>query len=83
MTENLILSDYANDEIPPGSEVSTHHDLLNELSEMVLESSQTKIAAQLGITVQYLNDILHGKRIVSSNVAKSIGWKRLTVFVKE
>lgn len=73
---------FAANRIHAGSQIAIDHDLRDQLTGMVLESSQTGIAAQLGITVQYLNDILHAKRPVSGMVSEKLGWKRQTVFVR-
>jgi hypothetical protein len=36
----------------------------------------------LNITPQYLNDILHGRRDISEQVADRLGYRRLVVFEK-
>ena len=45
--------------------------------------SAIKVAKELDISPAYLSDILAGKRDVSEAVAHKLGYKRLTVYVKE
>lgn len=82
MTENIVFSNCATRAIPASTAIAVEHDLRDQLTGMVLGSSQTAVAAQLGITVQYLNDILHGKRGISNRIAQVLGWRELVVFVK-
>ena len=57
---------------------------IKALREMVKKSgSQTAVARELDISQAYLADILAGKRDVSKNVARKLGYKRVIVFVKE
>lgn len=57
-------------------------DLLIQIRKMVGESSQTAVAAKLGITVQMVNDLVHGRRDISSRIAAVLGYEREIVFRK-
>lgn len=45
-----------------------------------IEGSQKAAAEVLGISEQYLSDILHGRREVSANVARAMGFERIVSF---
>ena len=45
--------------------------------------SQTSAARELGITPQYLTDVLYERRMPSEKIAKYFGLTRTTVFVGE
>lgn len=62
--------------------LAIEHDLLDQLTDRVLSSSQCKVAAELGVSTSYLNDVLRGRRCVSDHLAMRIGWQRVVVFVK-
>jgi hypothetical protein len=64
------------------SQVAVEHDLRDQISELSITKTQTLAAIQLGISVSYLNDILHGRSGISDGVADQLGWKRMTVFVR-
>lgn len=46
------------------------------------KSSQKKLAEQIGISPQYLSDILKGRREVSESVAEKLGFERVVTFVR-
>jgi len=60
----------------------SQEDLLTQLRKMVAESSQTSVAAQLGVTVQMVNDLVHGRRDISSRIATVLGYEREIIFRK-
>ena len=62
--------------------VAVEHDLRDQISELAMTQTQTLASIKLGISVSYLNDILHGRSGISDGVAESLGWKRMTVFVR-
>lgn len=68
-------------ELFEGGLFAIEHDILDRLSDMVLASSQTQVAGKLGISVQYLGDMLHGRRRVSNSLARKLGWERKVVFI--
>lgn len=45
-----------------------------------IEGSQKKAAERLGISPQYLNDILRGRREISEAVANKYGLRRVVIF---
>ena len=67
------------------AELLTEHNALKHLKALVVKlGSQRKVANHLGITQQYLCDILAGKRHISSAVAHKLGFERAVIFrVKE
>jgi hypothetical protein len=64
------------------SRVAVEHDLRDQISELSIVKTQTLAAIQLGISVSYLNDILHGRSGISDEVARALGWNRMIVFVQ-
>jgi hypothetical protein len=51
--------------------------VLETLKEIVHDAgSQKKVAEDLGISAPYLHDILEGKRDVSDNIARKLGFLR-------
>jgi transcriptional regulator with XRE-family HTH domain len=56
--------------------------VLKKIKSKIAEAgSQTKVAIELGISVSYLSDILNGKREISENVARKLGFKRQTKYI--
>jgi len=62
----------------------TEHEMLNLITERVdTLGSQTKAARSLGISTGYLGDILHGRKSVSRQLARRLGYeKEVTVTVR-
>jgi hypothetical protein len=59
------------------------HDIRDIMSGMIDSSgTRRKVAKHLQVSEQYFGDVLAGKRPVSSNLAKKLGLKKVTVFVK-
>lgn len=59
----------------------TEQDVLNRLKEYAKEiGSPAEAARQLGITPQYIGDILHGNRGISEAIANKLGYRKVTVF---
>jgi plasmid maintenance system antidote protein VapI len=52
--------------------------LLDLIRARVADTSQKELAITLGVSPQYLSDILHGRRAISTNVAKSLGFRKET-----
>lgn len=42
--------------------------------------TQTALAAELGITLQYLNDILHNRRAAGPQVLRALGLERVVSY---
>lgn len=56
----------------------THSEVIKELKKRVTNSNaQLLVAQQLGISPQYLSDILNNKRIISQRVARRLGYIRV------
>lgn len=57
--------------------------IVKELEKHVRKSgSQKASAASLGISTQYLNDLLRGRREASDNVLSKMGLRRVVVRAK-
>jgi plasmid maintenance system antidote protein VapI len=57
--------------------------VLRELERKVAASgTQRRYAAQIGVSQQYLCDVLRGRRGVSAELAQKLGYERLEVFRK-
>lgn len=62
--------------------MASEHDLIDELKRKIkFGVTQTAIAEELEISPSYLNEILHGKKRLSEEVAERMGYER--VFVKK
>ena len=53
--------------------------LLNILRKRTNGKTQREVAEELGISPTYLCDILSGKRNISNNLAKKLGFSKITV----
>jgi hypothetical protein len=57
-----------------------HMDVIRELQKKVKKAgSQKELASALGISSQYLNDLLQGRRNASDNILDKLGLKRVVV----
>jgi hypothetical protein len=66
-----------------GCTIAIERDLLDHLAQKVeLFGSQAETADKYGISTAYLNDVLHGRRPVSENLARKLGWTRVVVFAR-
>lgn len=62
----------------------THEKALELLRLLVKKyNSQSEAAQEIGITQQYLSDILNGNRQISDTVAQKLGYHRVVMFQKE
>jgi plasmid maintenance system antidote protein VapI len=78
----MKLSAWAERFLDGSERMVTEHDILDELTDRVRDESQRAVAAALGLSTPYLNDILHGRRGISITLAERLGWKRVVVFVR-
>lgn len=58
----------------------THEQMVDGLRKVAEEKTQKHAAIDLGISPQYFNDLLHGKREITERVAKELGFRRRVVF---
>jgi DNA-binding transcriptional regulator YdaS (Cro superfamily) len=59
----------------------TEKKMMAEVRRLIrLVGSQKQAAIQLGITPQYLNDILHQRREISTRVADAMGYDRIVSY---
>jgi len=65
--------------------MKTYHtdDLMRELRGRVGKATQTAVAAELGVSLQHLNDLLMGRRKMSERVAAAMGYRMEVVFRKQ
>lgn len=54
--------------------------LLTLLHEECSRTTRKAVAQRCGISLQYLGDILHGRRAVSAQVALAFGFRRIVLF---
>lgn len=57
-------------------------DLVTLLAKECWKSNQKTVAEQLGISPQYLSDILRGRREITGEVASKLGFERVVTFVR-
>ena len=64
-------------------ELSLIH-IMSGLRQLVeIEGSKVKAAKQLGVSAQYLNDVLSHKREPGPKILKAMGWKSKTIYVPD
>lgn len=67
----------------PGGKQYTTADMRWKLQQLAAHyGSQDKLAQRLGISPQYLCDVLHGRRALSGRVAKRLGYERVIRYVE-
>jgi transcriptional regulator with XRE-family HTH domain len=57
-------------------------DLIDLLWSESRKRTQKDVAKDLGISPQYLSDILKGRREISAEVARRLGFERVVTFVR-
>ena len=57
-------------------------DLIAELKKLQGERTQKELAAQIGCSTAYLNDVYHGRREPGDRIATALGVERVTIYVK-
>lgn len=63
------------------SDILTQAEMRDKLRVFVAGfPSQYKAAEELGITPPYLNDLLQGKRNISSTIAEKLGFTKKTIY---
>ncbi len=55
----------------------TEAQLLNSLREAIRAKTQRQLAAELGFTPQFINDVLKGRREFTENLANALGFEKL------
>lgn len=60
----------------------SEEELVGVLRKMVGQSSQKQVSADLKIARAFLNDVLHGRRAVTSRLANGLGYERTIVYRK-
>jgi plasmid maintenance system antidote protein VapI len=59
-----------------------HQTVILQLKRMCAEDNQRNVAAALGISESLLSRILNGRRAISTDLAKRLGYKRKIVLDK-
>ncbi len=68
-------------EVLGGYQLVTEHDLRDVITDMIERlGSQTAVARELGVSVVYLNDVLHGKRGLGMKLAEGLGWEKIEIY---
>lgn len=58
------------------------HELLLALrGEVERQATNKQAAERLGVSAQYLGDVLHGRRAISAKLAHALGYERQALFV--
>ena len=57
-------------------------DLIEGLRLRAAWKKQKNVAAELGISPQFLSDLLRGRKEITPRVAEAMGYRRMVVFVK-
>ncbi len=66
------------------NEMAYASELLSRIREIVTRLGRQDMAAEhLGISPQYLSDVLHGRREISKNLAERLGYERVVVFYRK
>lgn len=66
-----------------GMSTITHEKAIELIRHIIREhGSQSAVAKSLNISPAYLSDILNGKRAISEEVAKRLGYRRVVFFEK-
>jgi hypothetical protein len=55
---------------------------MKELKRRVKCANQREVAKALGMTPQFINDVLKGRREMSENLAKGLGYIRVINYIK-
>lgn len=62
--------------------VQTMEDPITQLQSRVEESSQVLVAAELGVSQQYLSAVLRGLKAPGKSILKALGLERSVVYVR-
>jgi hypothetical protein len=57
-------------------------ELVQILWERVRKSSQKKVCAELQVGPAFMNDVLHGRRSITTRLAEALGYQRIVVYRK-
>jgi len=55
---------------------------IDELQRLLQSDTQSNVAEQLGISAQYLSDVLHKRRAPGKKILAALGLKRSVVYEK-
>lgn len=58
----------------------TEIELIEKLKQMIRNSNQKRTAINLGISPQYLNDIINGRRNIGAKVLQALGLRRVIYY---
>ena len=60
----------------------TEADIVERLRALCAGRLARDVAAELGVSPQYLTDVVHGRRPPAEKIASALGYDRKTLFVK-
>lgn len=75
----MTLEDVAGLALPMIDEAEMLAELHDEIAAL---GSQTAWAKKHGLSLPYVNDLVHGRRPISAEVAQLLGHERLVVYVR-
>lgn len=52
------------------------------LKKRAAAASQTQLAIDLGVSLAFVNDAIHGRRNLSDKLANALGYEKVTVYRK-
>lgn len=59
----------------------TEVDIRDALAARCKQKTQRVVATELGVSAQYINDLVHGKRAIGDEIAAKLGYERRVIFV--
>lgn len=59
----------------------TEETLRQRIKALCADSSQTEVAKELGFSIQYIHDVINGRRGISKRLAKALGYDMVSRFV--
>lgn len=65
------------------SPLKTSMDVIDRLRERAGKSSQKDVAAELGVSPQYLNDVLLYRRDISHPLARKLGYEKISYYLPD
>jgi len=60
----------------------SHEDMWKILNAAVVISSQKTVAKNLGVSPQYLSDVLKKRRPIAGKLLKAMGYEQVTYFIE-
>lgn len=81
ITVNVKVSPRMAQKLGSGTIMETAHDLRDRLSERIEQSSQSRVAQDLGFSRSFVNGVLLGRDPISPAFAERLGYVPITVYL--